>query len=771
MVSKQIPTVPTEPIAPTLTEISNSAGISPPISTEIPVPPVVAPTVSSMDDSNPCLLTNGDNPGLSLVTQPLTGENYQTWSRSMAMALVAKNKASFVNSFIKADLKERFSQSNGPRVYQLQKEIASLNQEQSSVSAFYTKLKGLWDVLMNFCPIPTCNCGALKTLLDYQHNEYVMKFLVGLNDSYASVKGSDSSHGASAYNQQGVCLSFTGRKVERTQFWPYDMHVVDSGATTLAVTNCKPYGGNKNFGKKEKVHGYPPGYKSRSKPAANQVTASTLGHHDGNAPLSITSESKFSPRASKCVFLGYPYGVKGYKVMDLITHKIFISGDVVFHETIVPFQDHNSQTTQIDPFSTLVLPHCIDEVNSAFQPMLSSSHHRPPTPTKTSPTSTDPSPISDCHTVFPMPDNFLSTSSIPDSSMYDTALSSDALHNTVLASDILPIYVPESVSMSSLICPPVNTRKSTRTSNPPKYLHDYHCNLAAFFCPTLSTSHDKVTALTLEPQFYHQAVQSSEWRDAMQAELTALEANNTWSLTSLPPYKSPIGCKWVYKIKHRADGSIERYKARLVAKGYTKKEGITTNIEPQFYHQAIQSSKWRDAMQAKLTTFEANNTWSLTSLLPHKSLIGCKWVYKIKHRADGSIERYKVKLVAKGYTKKKKGFDYYDTFSLVAKFGTVRLLLVVAAVKNWHIAQLDVNNVFLHGVLNEEVYMSLPPGFQTFNCISKSLSYSNLSPHYQKFSLAITTDIEPQFYHQAVQSSEWRDAMQAKLTALEANNT
>ena len=90
------------------------------------------------------------------------------------------------------------------------------------------------------------------------------------------------------------------------------MHVVDSGAKTLAVTNCKPYGGNKNFGKKErpvcshcgitghivekcyKVYGYPPGYKSRSKPAANQVTASTLGHHDGNAygnaPLSITSK-------------------------------------------------------------------------------------------------------------------------------------------------------------------------------------------------------------------------------------------------------------------------------------------------------------------------------------------------------------------------------------------------------------------------------------------------------------------------------------------------
>ena len=72
-----------------------------------------------------------------------------------------------------------------------------------------------------------------------------------------------------------------------------------------------------------------------------------------------------------------------------------------------------------------------------------------------------------------------------------------------------------------------------------------------------------------EPKFYYQAVKNPHWCEAMKAKISTLEENNTWVVSRLPPNKHPIRCKWVYKVKHKSDGSVERYKAMLVAKGYT----------------------------------------------------------------------------------------------------------------------------------------------------------------------------------------------------------
>ncbi|KAL9255762.1 Retrovirus-related Pol polyprotein from transposon RE1-like protein [Drosera capensis] len=115
-------------------------------------------------------------------------------------------------------------------------------------------------------------------------------------------------------------------------------------------------------------------------------------------------------------------------------------------------------------------------------------------------------------------------------------------------------------------------------------------------------------------------------------------------------------------------------------------------------------------MQAELQALEENNTWTVTPLSLSKRAIGCKWVYKIKYQTDDSIERYKARLVAKGFTQQE-GIEYPETFAPVTKLNSMRCLLVLLATKGWALHQMDVNNVFLQGDLDEEVYMYLPLGY------------------------------------------------------------
>ncbi|KAL0322924.1 UNVERIFIED_CONTAM: Retrovirus-related Pol polyprotein from transposon RE1 [Sesamum angustifolium] len=132
--------------------------------------------------------------------------------------------------------------------------------------------------------------------------------------------------------------------------------------------------------------------------------------------------------------------------------------------------------------------------------------------------------------------------------------------------------------------------------------------------------------------------------------------------------------------------------------------------EPRSFAQSCQDERWNAAMQYELDALERNQTWDLCDLPANKKAIGSRWVYKVKLLPDGSIDRYKARLVAKSYSQIE-GVDYFDSFSPVAKTVTVRVFLAIASSYSWPISQLDVNNAFLHGHLEEEVYMLPPEGY------------------------------------------------------------
>ena len=138
---------------------------------------------------------------------------------------------------------------------------------------------------------------------------------------------------------------------------------------------------------------------------------------------------------------------------------------------------------------------------------------------------------------------------------------------------------------------------------------------------------------------------------------------------------------------------------------------LNTITIPRNLSEALSQEEWRNAMREEMDALEKNKTWRITELPKGKKSVGCKWVFSVKYKADGRLERYKARLVAKGYTQTY-GVDYQETFAPVAKMSTVRVLLSLAANLNWDLQQYDVKNAFLHGDLEEEIYMEIPPGFE-----------------------------------------------------------
>lgn len=175
---------------------------------------------------------------------------------------------------------------------------------------------------------------------------------------------------------------------------------------------------------------------------------------------------------------------------------------------------------------------------------------------------------------------------------------------------------------------------------------------------------------------------------------------------SAPGDRSDIHPKHVIpeKLRSGAEGR-SRHHAKIAT--------VELELEPNSYREAISrpdSVHWLVAMQEEIDSMNKNEVWELVDR-PPGNIVTNKWVFKIKKNADGTIERYKARLVARGFSQKH-GVDYFDTYAPVANMTSVRLLFAYAAIEKLQMIQFDVKTAFLYGDLEETVYMEQPEGFE-----------------------------------------------------------
>lgn len=160
----------------------------------------------------------------------------------------------------------------------------------------------------------------------------------------------------------------------------------------------------------------------------------------------------------------------------------------------------------------------------------------------------------------------------------------------------------------------------------------------------------------------------------------------------------------------RAKSGIHKPKFPYIGFLHSSADSVSPTVEPTSVVDALNAPHWKEAMQAEFSALQQNKTWILVPSHCAHSLVDCKCVFKTKYKADGSLLKYKARLVAKGF-QQSPGLDYGETFSPVVKPTTIRVVLTIVVTYGWEVRQLDVDNAFLNGNLQETVYMKQPEGF------------------------------------------------------------
>ncbi|XP_070043175.1 uncharacterized protein [Nicotiana tomentosiformis] len=669
------------------------------------------------------------------------------------------------------NLEERFGELNISLYYNIQRVIASTTQGSSDIASYFSRFKGTWDELNTLSLSKPCTCGAVHELTKAQQ---LIQFLSGLNDTYANVRINILMMTPVPSVGKVYSMLIRDKKQREIQSSPFIFSVDSSSFLVNTInpglsqpTNNRSYTQKDNFEQKKsllsckyckkgghtvdkcyRLHGFPTDFKfTKNKKSTTFVQMESSSKNPDHDPhqyvhlphgftkeqyahlLSLFQQAQLStpsqnvPIHASSNFAGWlnsPYGKSHGFLVCSASHIGYnpwiLDSGATNHMTPHIHLLHNIQPSPISSFVTLSNGYKVKVTSTGslslfpdlilsnvllvptFQYNLISIHHLlsqlccSSLLTKVSctihglyifnmPSHAVASTVNSGSFKSPFNSSFISD--FPASTdMFPSVCTSSSINKT----DILWHQILGHIPFAKMLCiPHISTNSSSRL---------------LFICPICPMARHKDCPFLVvldTPQ------NLSTWSTLIFGDPTIYLPTMVSNLSSSPSVPSPISVP-------SSSTSIST----------TIKSIRTSHPPPYLQDYAVSNPAWQEPMLKEFQVLDANHTCDIVPLSAGKKIIPCKWVYKVKQKSDGSIERYKDRLVIRGDTQKD-GIDYNKAFSPVVKFTTIKCLLALVAKHTWTVLQLDVNNAFLHGDLSEEVYMKISLGLP-ISCHSNSSS-------------------------------------------------